>query len=269
MKYIFLIILVGFLIGCDSNDSSEPNLNSEKLITGFSIPDVTSAINQSSRTITLTVSNRKDLSSLTPTIVVSSGASINPASNTAQDFSGGVSYTVTAEDGTTTQYNIEIKRYYSFTFENHFYEVVTENKNWVEAATFSRNLGGYLTEINSENEQSQVFSELSFNADISFEDTLHEFGSSAIWLGANDINTEGIWVWDGNNNGEGNQFWSGGLDGMPVDGLYNNWGDEPDNFSNQDVLTIVLETTQRNIAGQWNDLDGGNSELFFVIEYDQ
>ena len=269
MKYFYLGILFSLFIACDSNDSSEPDLNSAKLITGFSIPDVITTIDQSSKTITFMVSNRKDLTALTPTITISTAASINPPSNTTQDFSGDTSYTVTAEDGTTCEYNIEIERYYSFTFEDHFYEVILEQMNWMEAATFSRNLGGYLTEIDSENEQNKVFAELSFNAGISFEDTLHEFGNSAVWLGGNDINAEGIWVWDGDNTGEGNQFWSGGLDGTPVDGQYNNWGNEPDNFTNQDALTMALETTQRNIAGQWNDLDGENSDLYFVIEYDE
>jgi len=269
MRYLLLGTIFSFLISCGSDNGSDQQLRSENLITGFSIADITSSINESTKTITLIVSNRESLNALTPTITISGGASVSPPSNTAQDFSNGLMYTVTAEDGTTSQYTIAIETFYSFTFETHFYEVVIENKNWTEAAAFSTRLGGYLAEINSEDEQNKVFSELSFNAGIDFEATQHEFGNSAIWLGANDRDSEGIWIWDGNNNGEGAQFWSGGLDGMPVDGLYNNWGDEPDDFGNQDVLTLVLQTTQRNIAGQWNDLDGGNSRLFFLIEYDQ
>lgn len=269
MRHLFLGALCCILISCGSDEGSDSQLSSEKLITGFSIPDIVSSINESTKTITLLVSNRENLSAISPTITISGSASISPASNTAQDFSNGIVYTVTAEDGTTAQYAVEIERFYSFTFENHFYEVVTEKKNWTEAAAFSTGLGGYLVEINSDAEQNKVFSEISFNAGIDLEDTLHEFGNSAIWLGANDLTTEGVWIWDGDNNGEGAQFWSGGLDGSPVDGLYNNWGNEPDDFGNQDVLTIVIETTERNIAGQWNDLDGSNSRLFFVIEYDQ
>jgi len=44
-----------------------------------------------------------NVSSLTPTIVVSPGASISPASNSVQDFTNPVIYTVTAADGETTQ----------------------------------------------------------------------------------------------------------------------------------------------------------------------
>ena len=268
MKRI-LYVLFGILISCGTDDGSSPQLDGEKLITSFSIPDVTASIDQSTNTVTLLVSNRQNLSALTPTIGISSNASISPSSNTAQDFSTGINYTVTAEDGTTSQYTVQIERFYSFTFDDHFYEVVFENRSWEQAVSFSTGLGGYLAELNSEDEHSKVFSELSFNSGLVFEDTQNEFGNSAAWLGANDSNTEGMWIWDGDNNGDGIQFWSGGIDGTPVDGLYNNWGAEPDNSGDQDALTIVLETTDRNIAGQWNDLDGGNSSLFFVIEYDQ
>ncbi|MEO0571073.1 MAG: DUF5018 domain-containing protein [Bacteroidota bacterium] len=268
MKYFFWGVFASVLISCGSDEGSDQQLNSDKRITGFSIPDITSTIDESTRTITLMVSNRRNLSSLTPTIAISSGASVSPASNTAQDFSNGINYTVTAEDGTTSQYSIQIERFYSFSFDNHFYEVVLDNKSWAEAASFSANLGGYLVEINNEAEQNKVFGELSFNSGIIFEDTQNEFGNSAVWLGGNDIATEGAWIWDGNNSGEGSQFWSGGLDGTPVDNLYNNWGNEPDNSSNQDALSISMETTQRNMAGEWNDLDGGN-RLYYLIEYDQ
>ena len=50
------------------------------------------------------VVNGTSLSSLTPTIDLSAGATVSPNSGAAQDFSdGAVIYTVTAEDGSTTQ----------------------------------------------------------------------------------------------------------------------------------------------------------------------
>ena len=44
---------------------------------------------------------------LVPTITISSGASIN-LNNTAQNFSSPVTYTVTAEDGTTQNYIVTV-----------------------------------------------------------------------------------------------------------------------------------------------------------------
>ena len=47
-----------------------------------------------------------DLTSLAPVINIPSGATIMPASGSLRDFSDQVSYTVTAEDGTTLTYLI-------------------------------------------------------------------------------------------------------------------------------------------------------------------
>lgn len=47
-----------------------------------------------------------DLTSLAPVITIPSGATIMPASGSLRDFSDQVSYTVTAEDGTTLTYLI-------------------------------------------------------------------------------------------------------------------------------------------------------------------
>ena len=44
-----------------------------------------------------------DLTALKPTIEVSAGATVSPASGTVQDFTSPVEYTVTAQDGTTTK----------------------------------------------------------------------------------------------------------------------------------------------------------------------
>lgn len=53
--------------------------------------------------ITVTVPYGTNVTSLTPTITVSAGATVSPASGIAKDFTSPVTYTVTAEDGTTTK----------------------------------------------------------------------------------------------------------------------------------------------------------------------
>ncbi len=63
----------------------------------------TATIDASNHTISIEVTNGTGLTALEPTIGVSAGASISPSSDTVQDFSSPVTYTVTAEDGTTTQ----------------------------------------------------------------------------------------------------------------------------------------------------------------------
>ena len=72
-------------------------------ITGFEIGEAAGVIDESDHTIAVEVPNGTDVTALTPTITVSTGASVSPASGTAEDFTDPVAYTVTAEDGTTTQ----------------------------------------------------------------------------------------------------------------------------------------------------------------------
>lgn len=157
---------------------------------------------------------------------------------------------------------------YSFSFEEKSYEVAMEAKSWEDAVAIAVDRGGYLAEINSEEEQLAIFDELIHHADITFDETNNKFGFAAVWLGGSDLETEGEWVWNGDNDETSVQFWRGEVDGSPVDGLYHYWGNEPDNNGDQDVLCMGLESTPINDAGRWTDLDGDLNTLFFVIEYD-
>ncbi len=81
-------------------------LNSAKDITQFTILGVDGAI--AGTNISLTLPYGKDPTSLTPTITIT-GVSVSPVSGLAQDFSGGpVSYTVTAQDGSTQTYTVTV-----------------------------------------------------------------------------------------------------------------------------------------------------------------
>jgi len=61
------------------------------------------SIDKLSHTVSLEVPYGTDVSALAPTIELSDGATIAPISGVARDFSKPVTYTVTAEDGTTIQ----------------------------------------------------------------------------------------------------------------------------------------------------------------------
>lgn len=72
-------------------------------IISFTVGSAAGVINEVSRTVNVEVPKGTGLTALTPTIVVSSGASVLPASGSEQDFTSPVTYTVTAADGETTQ----------------------------------------------------------------------------------------------------------------------------------------------------------------------
>lgn len=76
-----------------------PVLSNECDITSFTIAGVAATISGTSITAELPAGT--DVTALTPSIVTSTGATVDPT--TAQDFSSAVEYKVTAEDGVTTK----------------------------------------------------------------------------------------------------------------------------------------------------------------------
>jgi len=78
--------------------------STETDILTFTIPNqMTSSVNSGNHTVTIQMPYGTDASSLTPTITLSSGATIDPLSGVAQDFTNTFNYTVTAEDEVTEQ----------------------------------------------------------------------------------------------------------------------------------------------------------------------
>ncbi len=85
-------------------------LNDKNDIVSFELDEqVESAvINSTESTVKITVSSGSDLSSLAPTIVVSDSATIDPSSGVSRDFTSDVTYTVTAENGTTKEWTVSV-----------------------------------------------------------------------------------------------------------------------------------------------------------------
>lgn len=79
-------------------------LNDSAEILAFDVPSqVSSTINSGAATVDIVMPFGTDITALVPAISISTGATINPASGVAQDFTNPVVYTVTAENGTTTK----------------------------------------------------------------------------------------------------------------------------------------------------------------------
>ena len=164
----------------------------------------------------------------------------------------------------------EASAVYAFTYDGRSYEIIKDNKSWIMAAACAVERGGYLAEINSAEEQEAIFTEIS-TVQINPDDTEAPDGfSSYVWLGGNDIAQEGKWIWDGNNDASSTQFWQGTFSGTAVGGLYNNWGNEPDDSAwgtGQDGLGLAIIDWPLGEAGQWNDIKHEN-ELYYIVEYD-
>lgn len=74
----------------------------------FDALDDSGVIDQIARRISFVLPAGTDVTQLVPTIEVSEGATVEPASGVAQDFTNPVTYTVTALNGTTAVYTVTV-----------------------------------------------------------------------------------------------------------------------------------------------------------------
>ncbi len=118
-----LVSLIGLfgmaliLSSCQAQFPAKPEIVLEKIegavkvsakdITAFSFDSIQASGTIGASSIIVPVPYETVLT-LTPTIVVSPGASVSPASGEAQNFTHLVDYTVKAEDGTTKNYTVEV-----------------------------------------------------------------------------------------------------------------------------------------------------------------
>ena len=103
---VALALVLG-MAACDIE--KEPFLQgaeSEKAILSFYVDTIEGIIRENPNTVTLNFAEGTDVTHLTPTITISTYATIEPASGVAQDFTNPVYYTVTAMDGSTAQYEV-------------------------------------------------------------------------------------------------------------------------------------------------------------------
>ena len=82
--------------------------DNEKSIRSFVIDYVEGEIDEFSKTVTVQMPQGTDVTELVPTIEVSEGATVSPASGEPQDFTNPVFYTVTAQNGTTAVYTVTV-----------------------------------------------------------------------------------------------------------------------------------------------------------------
>ncbi len=125
-------------------------LNTATTITSFDLnglsPAVTGTVNNTAHTVLLTVPYATTVTALTPTIVLATGATISPNSGVAQDFTNPVTYTVTAQNGTTTQtYTVTVSTF------NYYVDSVNGNdsNDGLTASTAFRTLAAATTAVGS------------------------------------------------------------------------------------------------------------------------
>ncbi len=116
-----------------------------KQLTAFKVGKLNMTIDEAAGTITGMIPYDVDLAAVTPTITISANATVSPASGEAVDFSkGAVTYTVTAEDGTTKTYQVTLtkpasgKGLMAFQIEGDYTGTTNEKKLLLTAADFKQ-----------------------------------------------------------------------------------------------------------------------------------
>ena len=120
--------------------------------------------------------------------------------------------------------------------------------SWDSASTAAAAAGGYLATLNTKAENVWIWNQ--------FE--------TQVWIGANDIATEGTLVWDNGTTSD-----DGGISGnisagakWPDGTVKWNTGSEPNNGGGSENCALI-----RDSSGVWNDL-GCNSSKYGIFEFD-
>ena len=154
------------------------------------------------------------------------------------------------------------------------YKIVFESVKWPAAVQGAVIKGGKLAQFETEIEAQNFWEELSksdFIKDIENENNKLPSASKDgeeikyLWLGATDKEQEGEWLWNEKTE-----------DGYKLSLDNPRWGkNQPDNFSeSEDALALALEEWPKNSnereiiinAGQWNDLNGMENKLYYLVE---
>ncbi|MCX2837945.1 HYR domain-containing protein, partial [Salinimicrobium sp. MT39] len=149
---------------------------------------------------------------------------------------------------------------------NHYYEYVDGAFTWqqakADAATKTLNgLQGYLATITSASENQFILTKLSGDGWIGGSDSFSEINSAAgNPLYNTQTEAEGKWYWVTGPEA-GTQF---SEVSQSVNGQFENWNaSEPNNSgSSEHSLQIYYQN-----GGLWNDLNGGNSLIGYIVEY--
>ena len=112
MKNNLILFLFAIFIFACGKKNIEPTKSSAKKLVSFEITisnqQYLATIDSVKNIITITLPFGTTINQLTPLISASLNSTISPASNVPQDFSKTLIYKVTAEDGSSTDYSVNI-----------------------------------------------------------------------------------------------------------------------------------------------------------------
>jgi hypothetical protein len=110
--WFLVVLLVVFVAGCGGNDNAAPS-SSAKVVTAYSLAGSTGSIDETAKTITVTMPYGTDVKAQVATFSttgtgVKVGAVAQTSGTTANNFTSPVAYLVTAADGTQATYTVTV-----------------------------------------------------------------------------------------------------------------------------------------------------------------
>jgi len=114
--WLLAVLLVAFVAGCGGSDSTNSTSNTlPKAVTAFSLAGDTGTINETDKTIAVSMPYNTDVTALVATFTttgpgVTVGALAQTSGTTPNDFTSPVAYKVSAADGTTATYTVTVTK---------------------------------------------------------------------------------------------------------------------------------------------------------------
>ena len=100
---VVCIAAIATFVSCKKESSDK-----QIIAFGFTSPSAEGVVNEMAKTITVEVPVGTDVTKLAPAITISEEATVSPASGEVMNFTNPVTYTVTAEDGSTASYKVTV-----------------------------------------------------------------------------------------------------------------------------------------------------------------
>jgi len=114
LLYILIVLISSLILVSCGDDTNNPTKSSDKKIISFRFEQLETTaigiIDETTKTVTVNVPVNTDITNIIPTIVISNGATINPASGIARNFTTPLKYTVTAEDESVVEYTVVVSK---------------------------------------------------------------------------------------------------------------------------------------------------------------
>lgn len=113
LRWFMALLLVAFVAGCGGGGGGGSGTTVTNAITAYSLAGVTGTINETAKTIAVTVPNGANITALVATFTatgasVKVGTTVQTSAATPNDFTAPVTYIITAADGTTATYTVTV-----------------------------------------------------------------------------------------------------------------------------------------------------------------